>query len=111
MFKLLGMMFVVPSVMLLTASFFVLIGISIAQEKWVKMFGWFVAIVLWVSCLVLLSSGMMISSSGPERMMGMKHRMMMEDCKMMQGGMKDKMGGHMGKMDMKGKMPADCMKK
>jgi len=113
MFKVMGMMLIVPSVMLLTASFFVLLGISVAKDKWVRTFGWVVAVLLWIACLAVFSMGTMISSNGEGKWMNMRHRMMTDDCckMMMQGGMKDKMGGRMDKMDPKAKTVGHCVTK
>lgn len=90
MFKVIGSLFVVPTTVLLTLSFFVLV-VNQKQEKILKIFGWVVAVLLWLSAFMVFSAGNYMGSQGYHKMMGMRRTMMMEDCQMMKG-----MGGQGG---------------
>lgn len=82
MFKAIGSLFIVPATMLLTLSFFVLV-VNQKQEKFLRLFGWAIAVLLWLSAFMVFTTGNYIGSNGHEKMMGMRKQRMMSDCQMM----------------------------
>jgi len=91
--KMIGTLFIVPTTVLLTISYFVVVVNSKIQEKPIKVFGWVIAVLLWIAALAVLTTGMYVSAKGPGKMNDMK-------CGMMKSGM---MKSPM--MDQKGMMP------
>lgn len=69
-FKMIGMLFVVPTTVLLTASFFVIAVNSKAESKGLKLFGWLVALLLWISAFAVFSTGMWFSNNARQKVMG-----------------------------------------
>lgn len=68
-----GVLFLVPTVMLLTVSFFVLFAVGKVEEKNLKIFGRIVAILLWIVAACVLFSGIYFSfNKGQHGRMGMK---------------------------------------
>ena len=63
-FRMIGMMSIVPTTILLTVSFFVLFAAGKADGKGLKNFGLVVAILLWICAALVLSSGFYMASSG-----------------------------------------------
>jgi len=93
---------VVPTTMLLTVSFFVLVVIRKAESQGVKAFGYVIAAMLWVASLLVFSTGVYTISTGRPHLWKLKKCMM--SCPMMQAkmGMMDK--GMAGCSMMQGKM-------
>ena len=100
MFRVIGSLFIVPTTVLLTLSFFVLV-VNQKQEKILRIFGWVVAALLWLSAFMVFSAGNYMGSHGYHKMMGMRRSMMMEDCRMMKGT------GAQGPMMQQGPMKKD----
>lgn len=84
MFRAVGSLFLVPTTILLALSFFVLV-VNEKQEKLLRIFGWVVAVLLWLSAFMVFSAGNYIGNNGYGKMMGMRRQAMMEDCQMMKG--------------------------
>ncbi|MEK6795465.1 MAG: hypothetical protein AABZ39_11845 [Spirochaetota bacterium] len=88
---------IVPIAVLLTASFFVLLGVQKAETRTLKVFGIVVAVVLWVASGLVLTGGIMRTVHGGPMMRGMMHHRMEgktdcppcpkgKDCPMKDGG-------------------------
>ena len=58
MHRLLGVFAVIPCSVLLTISFFVLFALRKVEQKELKLFGFAVAVMLWISAGLVLSSGL-----------------------------------------------------
>ncbi len=73
-----GLIALVPMTMLLTISFFVLLGVQKTDAKGLKGFGKFVAVLLWLCAAGFLVAGATVVVTGktPMHMMMMKHGMM-----------------------------------
>ncbi|MCX5700593.1 MAG: hypothetical protein NTZ63_03545 [Candidatus Omnitrophica bacterium] len=78
MHRLLGVFAVIPCSVLLTISFFVLFALRKVEQKELKLFGFAVAVMLWISAGLVLSCGIFHIVTGkplmrpPCPMMGMK---------------------------------------
>lgn len=64
MFRLCGIMVLIPIAVLLTLSFFVLFAVEKVQSNNVKLLGKVAAVVLWVAALVALLMGIYVLSTG-----------------------------------------------
>jgi hypothetical protein len=93
-----GMLAIIPTAVLLTISFFVLI-VNKKQEQGVRVFGFVVAAVLWLAALCAFSCGIYMTAKGGPKCM------MMDKMKPMMDGMGDKGGMMKGDMPMKPPMP------
>jgi len=88
--KLAGLFVIVPTTLVLTISFFVLIVLRKVEKGVLKAFGYVVVNLLWVSALLIFLGGVytLISGSCPgQKMMMQKHGMMsqgMMDKQMME---------------------------
>ena len=60
----LGLFALIPTAILLTISFFVLLTISNVEKKGLKAFGYVVAALLWASALLVFSTGIYTLSTG-----------------------------------------------
>ena len=96
MFHAIGTLFIVPTTVLLMLSFFTLVVLVKVQEKFLRLFGWAVVILLWLSALTVFMTGMYIKANGHDKMMGY-HRSVMMQCPMMKdGGMSGSMMNNAG---------------
>lgn len=77
MLKTMGLMAFIVTVLLLAVSFFVLVTARKAEEQWLKVFGYVVAILLWISAAIVFSGVMsaVTSKKCPRSQMNM-HGMM-----------------------------------
>ncbi|MFA5104624.1 MAG: hypothetical protein WC527_05570 [Candidatus Margulisiibacteriota bacterium] len=91
MFRAIGSLFIVPTAVLLTLSFFVLV-VNQKQEKLLRIFGFVVAVLLWVGAFMVFSAGNYIGSHGYGKMMEM-HKTVMQCPMMKDGGMCPMMKG------------------
>ena len=73
--KIMGMLAIVPSAVLLTISFFVLVVLRKLDKDGLKAFGYVVVALLWVCALMVFSSGIYALSSGKRGITGMMKRM------------------------------------
>jgi hypothetical protein len=87
--------------MLLAASYFVLLTVRKAESTLLKAFGHILAVLLWISAALVFSAGIYIVSS-PN--VGMMHQMMMRN--QMRGGMT---GSYMQNPQMGGQMQGQMM--
>ncbi|MFA5144697.1 MAG: hypothetical protein WC723_01630 [Candidatus Omnitrophota bacterium] len=92
MFRLAGLLAIIPATVLLTISFFVLLALRKAEAAGLKAFGYVIAALLWVGVLLVLSMGSYTLSTGRcpmKEMMKCQMKGMMMDGKapmpMMQG--------------------------
>lgn len=67
---------IIPIAVLLTASFFVLLGVQKAETRTLKIFGIAVAIVLWTASGVVLAGSIVRAVHGGPMMRGMMHHRM-----------------------------------
>lgn len=67
---------VIPTTMLLTVSFFVLVVLRKIEEKALKAFGYVIVALLWLSALLIFSSGIYTAAKGRCPMIFGMHRMM-----------------------------------
>ena len=77
-FKFLGLFAIVPTTMLLTVSFFVLVVARKIEEAKLKIFGYVIAVLLCICALITLSVGFYKISSGKYYMKQMRHPMMQQ---------------------------------
>jgi len=71
-----GLFALIPTALLLSLSFFILFAIRRSGD--LKVFGYIVAVLLWISATLFLSSGIYTMATGKCPMMKMKmHKMMM----------------------------------
>ena len=110
MFKLLSLLFVIPTTMILTVSYFVLVVNKLVTDKTLKAFGVIIAILLWISAATVFGVGVYLKTAAPKAMMKcsmMGAGMEMGKGCMGKGMMKDnKMMNMKGNMMMKGKTPS-----
>jgi len=69
-FKLAGMLFIVPSTVLITACYFVLFANSRTDNKVLKLFGWAVALLLCLSAFTVFNAGKWVSENAREKLTG-----------------------------------------
>ena len=86
LFRVLGLLAIIPATVLLTISFFVLFALRKVEAAGLKAFGYVVAALLWLGALMVFSLGIYTVSTGRHPMMSI-------------------MQGMMGQQMMKGKMP------
>jgi hypothetical protein len=95
-----GLFAVIPAAVLLTISFFVLLGVRKAESQGLRAFGYVIAALLWAAVLLVISSGIYMMSTGRPPMICPMQQMMQGQ---MQGMMK---GEHTpAAMQEKGEMP------
>lgn len=75
--KIASMVAVIPISLLLALSFFVLLSIDKAQAKKLKIFGYVVAVTLWLAVLVIVLGGARRLVKGGEQAKCMMHKEMM----------------------------------
>ena len=92
--RLAGLAALIPTTILLTISFFVLVVISKIEKQGLKAFGYVVAALLWAASLLVFSAGIYTLATGRCPMMEMMMRAKMErmhcamgQMPMMHGGM------------------------
>jgi hypothetical protein len=68
--RLIGVLVLLPTTILLTISFFVLVILRKSEGQGLKAFGYVVAALLWVSALLIFSLGIYMFSTGRHPMMG-----------------------------------------
>lgn len=83
MFRAIGSLFIVPTAVLLTLSFFVLV-VNQKQEKLLKLLGWAVAVLLWFGAFMVFSAGNYVANNGYGKMLELQKSMM--PCPMMKDG-------------------------
>jgi len=109
-----GLFAIIPATLLLVVSFFVLFTLRKIETQGLKVFGYIIAVLLWVGVALVLSLGIYTVSTGRHPMMEMMQGMMKGHMQqMMKGRMQGMMEGQMPemirgqkKMMMKEKMPA-----
>lgn len=110
--RLFGFLALIPTAMLLTVSFFVLVVLRKVEEKGIKAFGYVVTSLLWLAALVVFSVGIYILSTGRHFCGYMMPGMMQfgQSQMMHSGAMPEMMPGQKpmmpcGKMNMSQDMP------
>jgi hypothetical protein len=58
------MLLLIPTVILLTVSFFVLVTVNKVEDKALKIFGWVVSVLLWVVAALIFSTVLSLTSQG-----------------------------------------------
>ncbi len=90
LFRVLGLLAIIPATVLLTISFFVLFALRKVEAAGLKAFGYVIAALLWLGALMVFSLGIYTVSTGRHPMMSimqgmMGQQMMKEKMSMMQG--------------------------
>ncbi len=100
--RLIGLLALIPTTVLLTISFFVLVVRAKIEQAGLKNFGLAVAVLLWLAAAVVFTGGILATACGPKGMVG---------CMPYPAGMGMMMEGH-GMMHGKGMRPCcETMKK
>jgi len=94
--RLMGALAILPTTVLLTISFFVLVVLRKIEKEGLKAFGYVVAALLWISALLVFSMGIYVLSTGRHPMMKMMKGMEYSGPQMMKGPMMDSMMMHHG---------------
>ena len=68
--KIMGLFAIVPSVILVTISFFVMVALNKTEKKFLRIFGMVVVGLIWVTAFVVFSSGIYIVASMPDYLGG-----------------------------------------
>lgn len=76
MVRMMGMAFIIPMTLLLTISFFVLFALRKETGRRIRLFGYVVAVLLWVSSAIVLSAGIYTVATGKHPMIVMTQQMM-----------------------------------
>ncbi|MBI4706584.1 MAG: hypothetical protein HY761_01485 [Candidatus Omnitrophica bacterium] len=97
-----GLFAIVPTTLLLTVSFFVLLAVRKIEAQGLKAFGYVVAAFLWISSLLMLSGGIFTVATGKPLMRCPMMEMMKSDKRQMS---KECMGSGMMKKDQMPNMP------
>jgi len=86
-FKFLGLLALVYTTILLTISFFVLVTVRKTDSKNLKVFGYIIAVLLWISVAFVFFSGLYVSTTNfsPSMPHMMRNQM---PTQMPQGGMR-----------------------
>ncbi len=92
--RLIGTLALLPTTILLTISFFVLVILRKSEGQGLKAFGYVVAALLWVSALLVFSMGIYVLSTGRHPMMGMMGGMKWYGSSMMKPPMMGQMMQH-----------------
>jgi hypothetical protein len=96
--RLAGLFAIIPSTLLLTVSFLVLVVMRKVEEKGLRAFGFVVVALLWASALLVFSAGIYTLSTGRHPAVCLMQEMMKGKKQMMHQG---RMPGMMpGQMDM-----------
>ena len=101
--RLLGLLAIVPTAVLLTISFFVLVVNRKQEVEGLKVFGYVVATLLWIGASVVFSAGLYTLATGSPPVGCMMQQMMKGH---MRGSL---MKGEMPEPMMKGQMPGQMM--
>jgi hypothetical protein len=64
--RVLGLFTVIPTVMLITVSFFVMFTLTKVQTSVLRIFGMVAVGLLWLAALVVFSAGLLIVADGPD---------------------------------------------
>lgn len=106
MFRLLGLLAIIPATLLLTTSFFVLFVMRKIETGGLKVFGYVIVALLWIASLLVFSAGVYTVSTGRHPMMYMMQEMMKSPMHgMMMGGKMPQMMQGQKQMMMKENMP------
>jgi hypothetical protein len=65
-FRVLGLFTVIPTVLLITVSFFVMFTLTKVEQSVLRIFGMVAVGLLWVAALVVFSAGLLIVADGPD---------------------------------------------
>lgn len=88
MVRYIGLFSIIPTALLLTISFFVLVTLNKVNLKNLRAFGIAIVILLWISAALLLSVGIYTVITGQHPIMHMMQKqMMMKNMIMPPGGM------------------------
>jgi hypothetical protein len=71
-----GFFAIIPTALLLTISFFVMVVLRKIEDKALKVFGWVIVILLWLSAGLIVSATIYKATSGSCPSMMMKNKMM-----------------------------------
>ncbi len=74
-FKLAGLYAIIPTTLLLAVSFFVLLTVNNAKSQGVKIFGYVIAVLLWISAAIVFSGGIYSLTTGKYPMKHMMKKM------------------------------------
>lgn len=89
--RFLGIYAIIPTIVLLTISFFVLVVVNNVKEKVLKSFGNVIAMLLWTAAAVVLATGIFVMSTGYCPLLKMMKKcgmgMSKKQYKMMHSGM------------------------
>ena len=85
--NLLGLLALIPTAVLLSISFFVLLASGKTASQNLKVFGYVIAVCLWISAALVFSAGIYMLATGRHPMMNMMQQMM-------KGGMQPPMMQH-----------------
>lgn len=64
--KVVGLFTVVPTVVLITISFFVTVILTKAEKKFLRIFGMVVVVLLWAAAFIVFSTGIFLIASAPD---------------------------------------------
>jgi len=85
--RLMGTLAILPTAILLTISFFVLVILRKTEGQGLKAFGYVVAALLWTCALLVFSMGIYVLSTGKHPMMRMMEGMKFSSSQMMKPAM------------------------
>ncbi|MEI6831118.1 MAG: hypothetical protein WCK61_00205 [Candidatus Omnitrophota bacterium] len=86
MSKISSIIAVIPIALLLALSFFVLLSINKAQTKVLKIFGYAVAVILWLAVATIILGGVYgLAKGGDKAKCMMQKKMMMQNAQGMPG--------------------------
>lgn len=97
MSRFLGLFAIIPTSVLLTISFFVLVVLRKIEGQGLKTFGYVIVVLLWIAAAMVFSAGIYVSSTCNKTMMPMMQRMIGSGTmpgmrhKMMQGNIDESM--------------------
>ena len=80
-FRLIGILAVVPTVMLLAVSFFILFTLRKTEDKGLKTFGYVITALLWFCAVLVFSFGIYTLATGCHPLRLMRHGMKMEQMR------------------------------
>lgn len=95
-FRVMGLFALIPATLLLAVSFFVLLSLRKVEQEGFRLFGYSIAVLLWLGAALIFSAGAYTVSTGRHPMLGMMQEM--AKCKMQ------------GMMSMPGLMKAERQK-
>ena len=83
-FRLFGLLAIIPTTLLLTVSFFVLFTMRKLDAPGLKIFGYVLAVLLWIAAAIVFSAGLYMMATGQHPMMQMMQQMQQMKHPMMQ---------------------------